>query len=119
MMMIGLESFQDDLTGFPTEEKRLQDMNGFVLAGGSRPIYTYAARCSVLFCSVLFCSVLFCSVLFLFCHYQGFLEVPTEDDRQGIDEIYSGRATATLTGSPFDPALPGRPDSPTVINPRL
>jgi hypothetical protein len=64
MMMIGLESFQDDLTGFPTEEKRLQDMNGFVLAGGSRPIYTYAARCSVLFCSVLFCSVLFCSVLF-------------------------------------------------------
>ena len=111
MMMIGLESFQDDLTGLnTTEEKRLHDENGFCsLAGGSRPIYTYAARCSVLFCSVLF----------LFCHYQGFLEVPTEDDRQGIDEIYSGRATATLTGSPFDPALPGRPDSPTVINPRL
>jgi hypothetical protein len=62
MMMIGLESFQDDLTGFPTEEKRLQDMNGFVLAGGSRPIYTYAARCSVLFCSVLFCAVLVLSL---------------------------------------------------------
>ena len=47
----------------------------------------------------------------------GFLEVPTEADRQAIDDIQAGRATAPLTGSPFNAVRPG-PESPTVINPR-
>jgi hypothetical protein len=47
----------------------------------------------------------------------GFLHVPTEHDRQAIDDILAGRASAPLTGSPFNAIRTG-PEIPTVINPR-